>query len=165
MARVSTILTNFTSGEITPRLYGRVDAQLYNNSAKTLQNMFVFPQGGVTRRTGTQYSGTSKDGGKVRLMPFEFSDEQAYVLEFGENYIRFFKDGGILTEATKTITAITQANPAVVTSNSHGYSNGDRVFITGVVGMVELNNREFTVAGVSTNTFQLSGINSTALTA
>ena len=165
MARVSTILTNFTSGEITPRLHGRVDAQLYNNSAKTLQNMFVFPQGGVTRRTGTQYAGTSKDGGKARLMPFEFSDEQAYVLEFGENYIRFFKDGGILTEATKTITGITQANPAVVTSSSHGYSNGDRVFITGVVGMVELNNREFTVANKTTNTFELSGINSTSLTA
>ena len=164
MARVSTIITNFTSGEITPRLHGRVDANLYNSAAQTLQNMLVYPQGGVTRRPGTKYAGSSKDGGKIRLMPFEFSDEQTYILEFGEDYIRFFKDGGILTEAAKTITGITKANPAVVTSNSHGYSNGDRVFISGVVGMVELNNREFTVAGVTTNTYQLSGINSSSLT-
>ena len=127
MARVSTIITNFTSGEITPRLQGRVDAQLYNGSAQTIQNMLVYPQGGVTRRPGTYYAGTSKDGGKIRLMPFEFSDEQAYVLEFGANYIRFFKDGGVLTEATKTITGATAANPVVITATSHGYSNGDRV--------------------------------------
>ena len=97
-------------------------------------------------------------------MNFEYSDEQAYVLEFGANYIRVFKDGGIVTESSKTITAITKANPAVVTASSHGYSNGDRIVISGVVGMTEVNNVEFTVAGVTTNTFQLSGVNSTNYT-
>ena len=164
MARVSTIVTNFQSGEFSPRLEGRIDLQKYSSGTQELTNMLVFPQGGVTRRPGTYYAGTSKDGGKVRLIPFEFSDEQAYILEFGANYIRFFKDGGILTETVKNITAITKANPAVVTSNSHGFSNGDRVFISGVVGMTEVNNREFTVAGATTNTFELSGINSSAFT-
>ena len=126
--------------------------------------MIVFPQGGITRRPGTYYAGTTKDGGQVRLINFEFSDTQAYVLEFGNNYIRIFKDGGLVTAATTAITAITKANPAVVTSNSHGMSNGDRVYITGVVGMTEVNNREFTVAGATTNTFQLSGVNSSAFT-
>jgi len=70
----------------------------------------------------------------------------------------------LVTEATTAITAITKANPAVVTANSHGLSNGDRVFIASVSGMTEVNNREFTVAGVTTNTFQLSGINSSAFT-
>ena len=164
MARVSTIVTNFKSGEISPRLEGRIDLQKYNEAAQTLDNMLVFPSGGATRRPGTSFAGRSKDGGKVRLLNFEFSDEQAYVLEFGANYIRFFKDGGILTEATKTISAITKANPAVVTATSHGFSNGDRVFISGVVGMTEVNNLEFTVAGVTTHTFELSGINSSAFT-
>ena len=164
MARVSSIVTNFQAGELSPRIEGRIDLQKYSAGAQTLQNMLTFPQGGITRRPGTQYAGTSKDGGKVRLIDFEFSDTQAYVLEFGANYIRFFKDGEILTEATKTITAITKANPAVVTSNGHGFSDGDRVFIKSVVGMVELNNREFTVAGKTTNTFQLSGVNSSAFT-
>lgn len=164
MARVSSIVTNFQAGELSPRLEGRIDLQKYSAGAQTLQNMLVFPQGGVTRRPGTQYAGSSKDGGKVRLINFEFSDTQAYVLEFGAGYIRFFKDGEILTEETKTITAITKANPAVVTSNGHGFNDGDRVFIESVVGMVELNKREFTVAGKTTNTFQLSGVDSSAFT-
>ena len=143
MARVSTIVTNFRAGELSPRLEGRVDLEKYNEGVQTLQNMVSLPQGGITRRSGTYYAGASKDGGKVRLMSFEYSDEQAYVLEFGLNYIRFYKDGGILTEAQKTITGATQADPVVITSNAHGYSNGDRVYITEVVGMTQLNNREY----------------------
>ena len=141
MARVSTIVTNFQAGELSPRLEGRIDLEKYNSGAQTLQNMVTFPQGGVTRRPGTIYAGSSKDGGKVRLINFEYSDDQAYVLEFGANYIRFYKDGGILTEATKTITGATQANPVVITATGHGHSNGDRVFIKDVSGMVEPNNR------------------------
>lgn len=165
MARISSIITNFRAGAISPRLEGRIDLEKYNQAAKTLQNMVVFPQGGVTRRPGTYYAATSKDGGRVKLIDFEFSDEQAYILEFGANYIRVFKDGALVTETTKSITAVTQANPAVVTSASHGYSNGDRVLVTGVVGMTQLNNREFTVAGATTNTFELSGVDSSAYTA
>jgi len=165
MARVSSIVTNFRAGELSPRLEGRIDLQKYNEAAQTLQNMLVFPQGGTTRRPGTKFAGQSKDGGKIRLVNFEFSDEQAYVIEFGENYIRFFKDGGVLTEATKDITAITSANPAVVTAASHGFSNGDRVFLSSVEGMTEVNNLEFTVAGATTDTFELSGIDSSAYTA
>ena len=126
--------------------------------------MLTFPQGGVTRRTGSYYAGTSKDGGKVRLIHFEFSDVQAYVLEFGANYIRIYRDGGIVTETQKDITAATSANPVVITSAGHGYSNGDRIFITNVGGMVELNNREFTVANKTTDTFELSGIDGTGFT-
>tara|TARA_E500000318_G_scaffold70171_1_gene64900 strand:- start:1596 stop:4007 length:2412 start_codon:yes stop_codon:yes gene_type:complete len=165
MARVSSIITNFRTGEISPKLEGRIDLQKYNEAAQTVNNMLVFPSGGVTRRPGTFFAGRSKDGGKVRLVNFEVSDEQAYVLEFGANYIRFYKDGGILTEATTNITGITQANPAVVTAASHGLNNGDRVFIKSVAGMVEVNNLEFTVANKTTNTFELSGINSSAFTA
>ena len=165
MARVSTILTNFRAGELSPKLSGRIDLQKYQEGCDTLDNMIVFPSGGITRRPGSYYAGSSKDGGKVRLINFEFSDEQAYVLEFGANYIRFFKDGGILTESTKSITAATSANPVVITSAGHGYSNGDRIFISSVGGMTELNNREFTVANKTTDTFELSDINGSAFTA
>jgi hypothetical protein len=70
-----------------------------------------------------------------------------------------------VSDLTATITAITQANPAVVTSSSHGFANGDKVIIRNVVGMTQVNNLVFTIAGVSTNTFQLSGIDSTGYTA
>ncbi len=62
----------------------------------------------------------------------------------------------------KTITGITRANPAVVTSNGHGFVNGDRVYISGVRGMTQVNGNVYTVAGKTTNTFQLSATNSSS---
>jgi hypothetical protein len=64
--------------------------------------------------------------------------------------------------AAKTITAVTQANPAVVTSNAHGLLEGDIVTIAAVVGMTQLNGKTFIVANPSTNTFELFGVDSTA---
>lgn len=72
---------------------------------------------------------------------------------------------GLSTAVEKVITGITRANPAVVTSAGHGLANGTLVSITKVVGMTQVNNETFTVAGTATNTFQLSGINSSAYTA
>ena len=161
MARVHPFQTNFTAGELTPKLAGQIDFKKYGNGVEILENMTVFPQGGASRRYGSRFVAEVKDSSKItRLIPFEFNIEQSYILEFGNNYIRFFKDNGQITETAKTITAITKANPAVVTSNSHGYSNGDHVWISGVVGMTRVNGRRFTVASSSTNTFALTGENS-----
>lgn len=63
---------------------------------------------------------------------------------------------------TKSITNITQANPAVVTVASHGYANGDEIFIDQVVGMTDVNGETFVIANVATNTFELVGIDSTS---
>ncbi len=65
----------------------------------------------------------------------------------------------------KTITGITAASPPVVTSAAHGYTNGDVVKITGVAGMAQVNNRAFVVANVTTNTFELKGVDGTTYTA
>lgn len=67
--------------------------------------------------------------------------------------------------AAVNITGITQASPGVVTANSHGLVNGDIVYVTSVVGMTQVNDRRFTVAGATANTFQLSGVNTTSYTA
>ena len=166
MARVHPFQTNFTAGELTPKLAGQIDFKKYNNGVEILENMTVFPQGGAKRRYGTRFVAEVKDSSKTtRLIPFEFNIEQSYILEFGDQYIRFFKDNGQITNATQTITNITQANPAVVTVASHGYSNGDDVWINSVVGMTEVNGRRFRIANVTTNTFELSGVDSTGYTA
>jgi hypothetical protein len=65
----------------------------------------------------------------------------------------------------KAITNITQANPGVVTSASHGFTNGDIVYLFNIIGMTELNGTQATVAGATTNTYQLSGVNTSAYTA
>ena len=158
--------SNFTAGEITPKLAGHIDFNKYANGLETLENMTTFPQGGVTRRSGTRFVCEVKDSSAVtRLIPFEFSVTQSYVLEFGASYIRFYKDNGQIVESDVTITGITQANPAVVTASSHGYSNGDHVWINNVVGMTEVNGRRYTVANKTTNTFELSGVDSSSYTA
>ncbi len=165
MARVHPFQTNFTSGEISPKLFGQVDFKKYNNAVETMENMIVFPQGGTTRRYGSRFVCEVKNSANAtRLIPFEFNIEQSYILEFGNLYIRFYKDNGQITEATKTVTAITKANPAVVTVSSHGYSNGDHIWLNDVGGMTEVNARRYTIANVTTNTFELSGVNSTNYT-
>ena len=107
MARVSTIVTNFQAGEFSPRLEGRIDLQKYSAAAQEITNMVVFPQGGLTRRPGTYYAGSSKSGGKVRLIPLEFSDEQAYIIELGANYMRFYVDGGLLLSGGSPVEVVT----------------------------------------------------------
>jgi len=118
MARVSTALTNFTGGQLSDRMEGRTDFQKYFSGCKTLENFIVQPHGSVTRRPGTTFVAEVKTSSAfTRLIPFEFSTEQSYALEFGNEYIRFYKDNGAVLESNLTITGITKANPGVVTGS------------------------------------------------
>jgi len=95
MPRTTLALTSFVSGEFSPKMDGRTDFEKYSSGAKTLENFLVHPQGAATRRVGTQFIAEVKSSAaKTRLIPFEFSTTQTYILEFGNNYIRFFKDKG-----------------------------------------------------------------------
>lgn len=165
MARYHYLGNNFTGGEVSPLVFLRTDFTRHKNGLRTLNNFVVIPQGGVTRRTGTRYVAPTKFADKeVELLNFEFNVEQTYAIEAGDLYFRFFTDNAQVREAGQDITDITQANPAVVTySGADNYANGDRVFITGVEGMTQLNNLEFEVANVDTgaNTFELLAVDST----
>ena len=170
MARVAAQLTNFTGGELSPRLDGRNDLTKYAAGCKTLENFVVYPHGAAARRPGTTFvAEVANSANKTRLIPFEFSTTQTYMLEFSNLKMRVYKDRGSVLEGDKTISAITKANPAVVTATGHGYSNGDEVVISGVVGMTEVNGKRFLVANKTTNTFELTdkdgtNINSSSFT-
>jgi hypothetical protein len=98
MARGSPLKSNFTAGEISPRLDGRTDLAWYPNAARTLQNMTVLPHGPATRRPGTVYQVEVKDSSKfTRLLEFEFSQADASIIEAGENYLRFHRDRARIT--------------------------------------------------------------------
>lgn len=166
MPKVSTIIDEFTGGEWSPLMHGRVKLPKYNTALALCKNYVPTVQGPVIERPGTMFAAPAKNKDKyVRLVPFEFNVEQAYMLEYGDQYVRFFKNHGAIVESAKTITGITQASPAVVTSNGHGFSNGDEVFIDAVVGMTEVNGKRFITANVAANTFELVGIDSTGFTA
>lgn len=166
MAKASPAFHNFTAGELSPRLDGRTDVSKYFNGCATLNNFIVHPHGGASRRSGTIFVSEVKDSSKeTRVIPFEFSVTQTYILEFGEQYFRVIKDGGQVIASTKTATGITQANPAVVTSVAHGFSDGDTVIFSEVVGMTELNGNRYVVVNSTADTFELTGVDSTSFNA
>ena len=97
MPRANVIQTNFTSGELSPQLMGRIDVNKYFNGARLLENVFVRPQGAVERCPATRFVTGTKDNSKRAIVQdFIFSDIQAYVLEFGDGYMRVMKDGGVV---------------------------------------------------------------------
>lgn len=95
MAKVSVIKTNFTAGETSPRLRARVDVARFANSVETMENFIPLVHGGAKRRGGLRYRAAAKNATKpARLIPFVFSREQAFMLELGELYIRFYTGAG-----------------------------------------------------------------------
>ncbi len=104
MPRVTYLQTNFTAGELSPRLYGRVDVDRYQNAAKRMTNAQVLVQGGARRRLGTQYLGVTKDSTKIsRLIPFVATRSLAFVLEFGDLYMRVWKTDGTQLESAPAV--------------------------------------------------------------
>jgi hypothetical protein len=94
MARSQPIQTNFTAGELSPRVNSRIDIAKYNNGLKTGENLQFLVQGGARRRPGSRFVAETKDSAKrSRLIEFVFNREQSYMLEFGDLYMRVFKDG------------------------------------------------------------------------
>lgn len=99
MARFVTIQTNFSTGELDPLLRARVDLQAYQNALEEATNVVVQPQGGLRRRPGSKYiaslpnSGSESANNGVRLVPFEFSTSDSYMLCFTHNRMHIFKNG------------------------------------------------------------------------
>jgi len=146
----------FSRGEIDPKLNSRVDLAAYFASLSQCRNAFVPRSGGIVSRPGTEWVGEVKDSTKtVRLIPFVFSADDAYALEFGENYMRVIRDGAYVTESSYNIASISTATSAIVTITAHPYSTGDEIYISGVVGMTEVNNLVYVVATTATNSFYI----------
>lgn len=102
MSIATPAITNFTAGEISPRLAGRTDLSKYFNGCRTLENFHVHPHGGTSRRPGFRFVAESlgRDA-PVLLIPFEFNAEQTYVLEFAEDQagrgrMRVFSGHGVV---------------------------------------------------------------------
>jgi len=99
MARFVNIQTNFTSGEIDPLIRSRVDLESYKNGLEVAKNVICQPQGGVSRRPGTRFItelGGSPENG-VRLVHFEFSVDDSYMLAFTNNRMYVFKNKALIT--------------------------------------------------------------------
>lgn len=120
---------NFTAGEISPKMRGRHDYEKYDNAVLTMLNCYAFPQGGTTRRPGTRFILETKDSTKTsRLVRFEFSTTQAYVLEFGNLYMRVFMDQGVVLDGASPYELVTPYATADISELSFAQS-ADQLFV------------------------------------
>ncbi len=170
---------SFARGELDPALHSRTDLDGYRTGLATLRNMVVMRAGGVQNRAGFEFLAPTKfattAASSVRLIPFVFNtdDGNTYAIEAGDLYFRFYKNGAQIRKTAVNISAITQANPGVITSAAaHGLLAGEEFYVSGIVGMKELNGRWFkagTVGGGGTTVQILdrdgNNINTTSLTA
>ena len=160
MAKASPIINALNAGEWSPLLDGRTDIQGYSASAFKMENFIPSIQGPAIKRGGAGFVRQVKDStDRTWLVPFIRSRSTAYQIEFGDLYCRFYQNRSpVITGSATTITGITAANPPVVTTGGHSYSDGDDVFIFGVSGMTEVNGRWCIVANKTGTTFELTTI-------
>lgn len=88
-------IQSFNGGVLSPHLDGRSDLEKYYSGCRIFDNMISLPFGDAERRPGTYFVAETKDSTKkARLIPFQYSTVQAYQIEFGDQYCRFYKDRG-----------------------------------------------------------------------
>lgn len=109
MSKASPLLENFNTGEMSPMVGGRVGFDKYPNGASILENFIPTTQGPSVRRGGFRFVGEAKSqDDKALLVPFEYSADQAYMLEFGDLYVRFYT-----WDAVTKVRGILEVSPGV----------------------------------------------------
>ncbi len=140
-------LLNFSKGVVAPEIEARFDLASYQSGLREARNIRIRRTGGVSRRIGTRFVAEALNS-PSKLVPFQFTDDQAYALEFGQATMRPLAYGGAVLEDGLNVTAITNAANAQITSAFHGYEVGDQVWFKSIEGMVEINDRFLTVLTV-----------------
>jgi hypothetical protein len=146
------IQTSFSAGELSPNLLARVDFAKYRSGAATMRNFFVDYRSGASTRPGTEFIRPCPGGQNIRLVRFQQSVSVTYVLEFGHGYIRFISNGASIVEPAFAITNIDSVSvpgQTLVYATGYNYTNGNLIFISGVNGMPQINNRYFYVTSTS----------------
>ena len=136
-------ITNFSRGEFAPELYGRVDIPQYEAGAKRIENFIVQRYGGVRFRDGFRLVAPIFDNPDTprRLVSFQFSMEQAYVLILGDESMRVAASGGMVVEEDLKIQSVTYGGETVLEVPFHDMAVGDIVYLSGNTGPNAINDR------------------------
>jgi len=123
--------TSFNAGELSPLLKGRPSLDKFKNGCETMENFIPQIQGPARKRPGTRFVAEVKDSADVtRLLPFEYSTTQAYVLEFGDSYVRFYLDGGVVESSPGVPYEITSPYTSAQVGALEYAQSADVVYIT-----------------------------------
>ncbi|UOF77459.1 phage stabilization protein [Caudoviricetes sp.] len=167
--------TQFSAGEISPSLYARVDSAVYQSGAKKIRNAFVRPHGSIVNRSGTEFIGqarTDQDYPQVRLIPFQFNENDSYVLVFSHKRMEVIRNSGYVLVnhhigETADIASISKASICVVTTQQpHSFKAGDAIRISLVSGMTQItstNSGLYLIRSVTSTTMTLYNPDGTPL--
>lgn len=101
--KIDTIQTSFAGGQFGASLVGRTDVASYANACQIVQNMVIRTAGSAISMPGTRYVATVSDSTlRTRLIPFIFNQTDAYIIEMGDMYMRFFTDRGQIVSQSGT---------------------------------------------------------------
>lgn len=99
---------SLAGGELGPSLHARVDTVKYQTGLRTVRNWIIKKSGGADNRPGSEYICEVKDSTKkIVKIPFIFNDDQTYVLQFGDLYMRVIRNGVELTVSPAAWSAVT----------------------------------------------------------
>lgn len=135
MGTASPIQTNFNGGELSPTVEGRVDINKYTNGCYRMRGFIPLVQGPARRRSGTRFVAEVKNSAnRTWLVPFKFSDDVAFVLEFGDQYIRFYTNHGQLLSGGLPYEVVTPYTAADLTASDGTFrlwmeQSGDVIYI------------------------------------
>lgn len=152
MTRYNPIKNSFVAGELSPRLEGRDDLTQYYQGLRQSQNGIVLPHGGYKRRSGTRYVAATKTAAdNAWLIPFLYSTEQAYVCEFGNQYVRFYTNEGQLESGGIPVEVSTPYTQNELSSLAYA-QNAD------VLYLVHPNHPPYKLERTSTTTFTVTAV-------
>jgi hypothetical protein len=160
MANARNFNRSFSGGEISPEMFGRIDADKYQSGAAKMLNMIVKPQGPAKNRPGFKYVAQTKFTNQPsRLLRFRYSVTDSVVVELGNQYIRFYKNGGLIPVGSVPVLkrdtcTITNA-VADITLNGHPFVVGEQVSFNATVGNIVVGTIYY-IKSIATNTFQIS---------
>lgn len=134
------LFSNFSKGEIGPQLLGRIDTAQYEAGAKKVRNFIIQRYGGLSFRPGFRLVGEADTlDDSTLFVPFQYNIDQSYVVTLAEESLRLLSKGGFILEDNLKITGATKEAQAVLTIAYHDWEIGDRIYLSGVEGMTELN--------------------------
>src|SRR4030095_12640826 len=149
------IQASFAAGELSPSLFARVDFAKYRSGAATMRNFFVDYRSGASTRPGTEFIRAAQlNTPKIRLVRFQQSTKVTYVLEFGNNYLRFITNGASVVEPPQAIASATFGAQTPLAISDTGFAGGQILFVTGS-NVPQLNNRYYYINFVSGTTYTL----------
>lgn len=165
MPNASNVQSSFAGGEWSPEMQGHIELPEYKTALALSFNGLPIETAAHSRRPGTLVAQTTRGGAPAKLIRFDFADAYPYNIEFTDGFLRFFNGRRLITtNDAQTVTAISAATPAVVTTGTaHGWATDDYVMFSGTdpfpaagINIPTLQSRQFKITVLSSTTFSLA---------